>query len=116
MLFENTTTNAHFVVLNIIGAFWEWYSYPNPQKVRSITALVFTNNFPLGYFIGASRSNKAKGGARMCLISKEGLLLRIWMGCGPSSNTRKTLLALWGVLYVAKKTVSPICRSWGIRR
>ena len=55
----------------------------------------------IGFFDGAQQDGLC--GAGMVIRIRNNLSYRLWMGVGKGTNTKAELLALWGLLYFAKK-------------
>jgi len=79
--------------------------------------LLFSCITPLGVLWWSwTQDNHDKWGVGMVLILEEGKILKMWMGCGPSSNTNVELLALWGLLLLPIKNMSLIWMLRGTQR
>ena len=68
-------------------------------------------HFPVGYFDGAAQLKM--GGAGFMIYISETHYLTFSVGCGPGTNTRAELLALWSVLKVSIMMGVPLHQIFG---
>ena len=67
--------------------------------------------YQCGFFDGAAANSK--GGAGVFIAISKFHVLSFKLGCGPSTNTRAELMALWSLLVVAKMMGLPLKKTHG---
>ena len=89
------------VSICIISLFNDLYKPQKLKKCKVIQQPSFTLGWPIGYFEGAAQEGYCGAGFVIKMISHE--IIKGWMKAGCGTNSRAELMALWDLLYVAKK-------------
>ena len=98
-------------VLFQVDHLMQYYSVPvKKYKLRNI-GYAPKMVFPCGFFDGATTASQGGVGVYISISSSHSLSFKL--GCGPSTNTRAELLALWSLLYVAHKMGLPSMHIYG---
>ena len=102
IIFRNIRTTP-LQIVNKVQILWnERPKNYRIQKTRIIQQPVFIHDMSIGYFDGASQDGGTRCGVGAILIAPHLGRYNIKWNCGFGTNTWSELLALWGLLHLAR--------------